>query len=33
MLTLAQGEVVQKKRMKDQQALTIIHQCLDDATL
>jgi hypothetical protein len=32
MLTLAQKEVVQKKQMKDQQALIIIHQCVDDAT-
>jgi hypothetical protein len=32
MLTSAQRKVVQKARRKDQLALTIIHQCLDDAT-
>jgi len=32
MLTSVQREVVQKARRKDQLALTIIHQCLDDAT-
>ena len=32
MLTLAQRKVVQKARRKDQLALTIIHQCLDNAT-
>jgi len=32
MLTSVQRKVVQKARRKDQLALTIIHQCLDDAT-
>jgi hypothetical protein len=32
MLTSAQREVMQKARRKDQLALTIIHQCLDDST-
>ena len=32
MLTSAQRKVVQKARRKDQLALTIIHQCLDNAT-
>jgi hypothetical protein len=32
MLTSVQRKVVQKARRKDQLALIIIHQCLDDAT-
>jgi hypothetical protein len=31
-LTSAQREVVRKARRKDQQVLTIIHQCIDDVT-
>jgi len=31
-LTSAQRKVVQKAQRKNQQALTIIHQCLDDVT-
>jgi len=32
MLTSVQREIMQKTRRKDQLALTITHQCLDDAT-
>jgi hypothetical protein len=31
-LTSSQRKAVQKTRIKDQQALIIIHQCLDGAT-